>query len=448
MDRIDRGQGYSYEPGFPEVRLSTTGYVDLQDNTKIIVSGSIVYGSLIYKKAGDLYRAKVNVDIEIINRADPDQKALSLDYNYSLDSENENIINSQEVYRFEQEYDVSPGDYLIRVVVTDLNSEKQTVREAQSSIPDPQGKISKITEIRVLGKNSSQQKTTFKPVNTYDIPSKLDSLQFIFQVTNNKEDEQLTLQARLLRFESDTTIARKMNYNNYSPSHISYKGIDYGEYKVVQSSRRVLNQSGSVLIEFTFTDLKRGNYRLEVLSEKEDDDLYKARDFSVKSKNYPALKTPRELARPLYYLMGSGTYKKMMSIKSSDSLKSFIDRFWLANIGNSARAREVISKYYQRVESANKQFSNYKEGWKTDMGMIYILFGPPWYTTSFSDEMLWSYSYNRMDPEKNFLFKRTKLKSKFFPFLNYLLDRKIEYNSLYYNQSSKWRNGLILRDNL
>ena len=36
----------------------------------------------------------------------------------------------------------------------------------------------------------------------------------------------------------------------------------------------------------------------------------------------------------------------------------------------------------EEIEEANKQFSNYKEGWKTDMGMMYILFGPPWYIES------------------------------------------------------------------
>ncbi|MTI89226.1 MAG: GWxTD domain-containing protein [Balneolaceae bacterium] len=448
MNRIDRGQGFNYKPGFPELRLSTTGYVNPQNDTKIIVSGSIVYGSLIYKKADDLYQANIGVDIEVINKSADNQKAIKLDYKYTINRQEKNIINNQEVYRFEHEYDVPPGDYLIRVVVTDLTSEKQTTQETESSIPDPEGDISKVTEIRVLGKDSSVQNTFFNPVNTYDIPSRLDSLQFIFQVTNNKEDEQLTLQARLLKFDADTTIARRMNFNNYSPSNISYRGIEYDDYDVVQSSRRVLNQSGSVQIKYFFTDLDRGNYRLEVTSERDDDDLYKARDFSIKSKNYPALKSPRELAAPLYYLMDKGEYETLMAIEDNDSLKAAIDRFWLSNINNAARTRSVLSLYYERVESANKKFSNFKEGWKTDAGMIYILFGSPWYTESFGDEMLWSYSYNRQDPRKNFFFHRTKINSKYFPFHNYLFIRKNSYHSVQYNQIERWRSGLILKDNL
>ena len=33
--------------------------------------------------------------------------------------------------------------------------------------------------------------------------------------------------------------------------------------------------------------------------------------------------------------------------------------------------------YYRRVRFANEEFTQYKDGWKTDRGMIYILFGPP-----------------------------------------------------------------------
>ena len=36
-----------------------------------------------------------------------------------------------------------------------------------------------------------------------------------------------------------------------------------------------------------------------------------------------------------------------------------------------------MEEYYSRVEYANKNFSHYQAGWKTDMGMVFILFGSP-----------------------------------------------------------------------
>ncbi len=38
---------------------------------------------------------------------------------------------------------------------------------------------------------------------------------------------------------------------------------------------------------------------------------------------------------------------------------------------------ELMEEYYARVVYANKHFSHYLDGWKTDMGMVYIIFGAP-----------------------------------------------------------------------
>ncbi len=38
---------------------------------------------------------------------------------------------------------------------------------------------------------------------------------------------------------------------------------------------------------------------------------------------------------------------------------------------------ELMDEYYMRVEYSKQNFESFQPGWKTDMGMIYILFGPP-----------------------------------------------------------------------
>ena len=38
---------------------------------------------------------------------------------------------------------------------------------------------------------------------------------------------------------------------------------------------------------------------------------------------------------------------------------------------------ELMDQYYYRVKYTNEKFAAFQPGWKTDMGMIYILFGPP-----------------------------------------------------------------------
>lgn len=449
VDKIDRSGGYQYRPGFPEVRLVTAGIVDeLTDSTRILITGEIVYGSLVFKKNNEVFEAKILIDVQILDQIDQTNIIEAKNYTVTISEESNSLVFSQEEYLFEEAYEMKPGNYLVNYSITDLNTDRQTIRSSEVFIPNPFDPVSNITNIQISTKDESLN-NDYDPVTTYDISNQADSIQFVFQVTNNKAEEPMEITTRLLKFKSDTSIARPMSYPNYNSSSLSYKGIYYDKYEVINSSRRIVSQSGSVSIEFLFPNLSRGNYRFEVSSNLGDDnELFKARDFSVKSMNYPTLKTPRELAIPLYYLMSKKEYEKLLRVEDDLALKKEIDRFWLKNIKNSRKAQNVISLYYQRVEEANKQFSNFKEGWKTDMGMMYVLFGPPWYVTTSLNEVKWSYSHDLYDFERNFYFQSPKANNKYFPFDSYLLLRNQQYFSIQYQQIQKWLLGSIMTDNL
>ncbi len=52
--------------------------------------------------------------------------------------------------------------------------------------------------------------------------------------------------------------------------------------------------------------------------------------------------------------------------------------FWKKRDPNPNTPRnEKMEEYYARVDYANKHFSHYIDGWRTDMGMVYIMFGAP-----------------------------------------------------------------------
>ncbi|MFA5669381.1 MAG: GWxTD domain-containing protein [Balneolaceae bacterium] len=448
---MSRGSDFQYRSGYPELRAVASGIINEDDLGIITISSELVYGSLIYKKENGLFTANATLDIQISSLEVNDTKAINDRLNFDIRKEEPSVVHSQETYLFQKDYTVTPGNYLVGITIIDESTGKSTTRKEQVFIPNPKKNISNITKIQILSKTEDVKQSIFTPETTYDIPSSIDSLKFVFQITNNKPDSPITINAELIKFKSDTSFAWPMTYNNYYPSSMPYKGIDYHSQEVINSTRRTLTDPGSVLIEFVFPALERGNYRLEVQSEGDVNDenkLYKARDFSIKSPNYPSLKTPRELAEPLAYLMGEKEYKQLLKIQSPDSLKRAIDKFWLSNIKNSKTASDVIALYYERVEEANKQFSSFKEGWKTDLGMMYILFGPPWYVDTTLDEMRWSYSYNLSDPEKNFYFKTPKIKNKYFPFDNYLLKRTNYYYNIQYQQMQLWLSGLILTRNM
>ena len=67
---------------------------------------------------------------------------------------------------------------------------------------------------------------------------------------------------------------------------------------------------------------------------------------------------------------------------------------------------EVLIEYYRRIAYANDHFESYYDGWRTDMGMIYVTLGPPNYVERHPFEYdskpyeIWSY----YDINREFIF--------------------------------------------
>src|SRR6056297_479817 len=444
---VERGARFQIQDGYPEVRSSSIGLLSETDQPLIDITTEIVLGSLIYSTKDERRVANVSLEIRILQEDGDFTKTVRRDF--EIESEFEGSFISQEVFTNNEVIEVVPGTFEVNITVLDQSSGRASNRTNQATIPDPDDPQISLTTIRLLGKNLELSQNQFNPITTYTVPSKIDSLKLDFQVTNNDVDDPLTINARLIEYPADTSYARPMNFNNYSPSSLPYIGVDMRRAEEIDSNVRRLDQPGSVLIEFKYPLLDRGTYRFEVETTDQDGEtIYRARDFSVVSENYPSVMTARELAEPLIYLMDRRDHERMMKIQDPDSLKEAVDRFWLSNVQNMNEARSVINLYYERVEQANKQFTTFKEGWKTDMGMIYILFGPPWYVDRYLNTMEWSYSYDRNDPEYNFTFRRPNLKNEFFPFDNYLLQRNQGYFNIQYRQIQLWLTGGILTNRL
>jgi len=87
---------------------------------------------------------------------------------------------------------------------------------------------------------------------------------------------------------------------------------------------------------------------------------------------FPEYRRLQELIAPLRYITSQKEYK----VVESGGKKAF-DDFWIRTYSTKQLAVSAIRSYYNRVEQSNIFFTNYKQGWKTDQGMIYIVFGPP-----------------------------------------------------------------------
>jgi GWxTD domain-containing protein len=104
--------------------------------------------------------------------------------------------------------------------------------------------------------------------------------------------------------------------------------------------------------------------------------------------DFPEIKTPLQMLPPIRYITSKKEYNAIILSKDK---KISIEAFWLQAAGNSEKAIELIKKYYNRVEEANSFFSSYQEGWKTDRGIIYIVYGPPGIVYKTNNTETWIY---------------------------------------------------------
>ncbi len=166
------------------------------------------------------------------------------------------------------------------------------------------------------------------------------------------------------------------------------------------------------------------------------DDNY---SFIGVDERFPRLTYAPELREALAYM---STPKEIEELKSTEDAKDALDLYFL-NVckGNQALAKQIIKSYYKRVADANKLFSTYKEGWKTDKGMVFVIMGPPSRVQRNRQREVWLYAQNQNNSEIIFTFYR---KSNVFSDQSFELVRYPEYSSFWYPYVEAWRIGNVV----
>ena len=77
-------------------------------------------------------------------------------------------------------------------------------------------------------------------------------------------------------------------------------------------------------------------------------------------------------------ILDEKTFKHAKSLSYNELAKWFKD-YWKKRDPTPGTAyNELLAEFYNRVQTANKKYSNrHREGWETDRGRIYILYGQP-----------------------------------------------------------------------
>ena len=165
---------------------------------------------------------------------------------------------------------------------------------------------------------------------------------------------------------------------------------------------------------------------------------------------YPKVTTPEKMIEPLIYLTSQD---ELAELKSAAKPKAALDDFWIKCGGNVDKARELIRIFYTRVLYSNYYFTSYKDGWRSERGMIYIIYGPPDKVYKTADGESWGYKKpvikskwgGRYTVTDSYLFFNFKKRENIFSDNDFYLSRSETLVTFWDKAIASWRKGIVFR---
>jgi len=272
-------------------------------------------------------------------------------------------ISPKESNLSQRSFALPPGNYTVRVQITDDDTKKSfavkrrvNVRQFQKSrfVLSDIMLVNSLTvegEKRIIAPNISGDVGGLKEgvILFFETYSRLalDSAKLFVNVLNNRREV----------VTSDSFVQKLTGPRTPCFHTISTKDLGAGDYFVtVDAHPRQVNADGSVI----------------------EASASASHTFVIRWKGIPASVLDLDLAiGQMMYIVDKDRLEKMKE-SPADRKKELFLEFWRKKDPTPGTERnELMDEYYARVEFANKHFSHFIDGWKSDMGMVFIIFGTP-----------------------------------------------------------------------
>jgi len=327
---------------------------EIKGKTDVYFLLEVPYSSVQFKKSGNKFSADYQVDLtfydsvksKIIVEKLWSEEIITENYSETFSKENYNIS-----YR---KLNLAPAKYHVVCTVEDESSKEPIIFESDISVRSFRDSID-VSDILLINKIVEGKNGREIIPNISHSLSPGSSVMINFELYSNI-DRAITINYIVKELNRDITVTRMI-------------------------SRAI--QAGTNIIEEKVDEvkLKIGNYTLAVVvADANGAELCKrAIKFSVQLPGIPvSLEGLEKAIDQLIYIASDTEIDSIRAGKDYDEkLKKFIE-FWKKHDPDpSSSNNEMMNEYYRRIDYANKHFEGYYDGWRTDMGMVYVTLGPP-----------------------------------------------------------------------
>ncbi|MBO8131140.1 MAG: GWxTD domain-containing protein [Candidatus Marinimicrobia bacterium] len=323
-----------------------------RDSVDIEIIIKVPFDAVVFVKDGDYFVGKYEINILLLD--EQEAQVASKIWTQEIRTKNYDETNSTE------HYDVSkivfregPSNYFLTIGIMDLETKKSSFRKKKLNLKDFYSRTLTISKIFIVDQVITHEDGTIEL-----IPSINNSVK--------NENDYFYIGFVLL---SDSGYA---NFN-YTISDMDNNIILQGEYNKYLKKGRTQE-----LVKIKRQKLGYNRYKFHLRININNETVEQNLVFNVRwygMSNY--INNLDEAIQQLRYIASAKTIRDMLK-SSEEEKKEKFKKFW-ADLDPSpgTEKNELMEEYYRRVAYANEHFSNFLPGWKTDRGMIFILFGPP-----------------------------------------------------------------------
>ena len=332
------------------------------DTSRLDVYIELPYEMLSFTKDGDIFRASFEVTMDIydssgnlLNEKLWTEKVETQNYNESISGHIGKLC--------QKSFRLVPGVYSVAVQVQDSET-KKTKRIKRTAIVkgfDPAAlSISDLLLVNRMEKTS--EKTVIVPNVPGNIGTLRDSFYIFFEVyrKNRSDSAKFLLTVHSARGE---VVQRDSLEKHIGPGStaclmkVDAKQLSAGEY-VAEMHAWSVDSSGK--------DMSRMKPATA------------SHTFTVRWKGLPLVITDFDLAiEELQYIAEKDVIEELKREPFEKRRQMFLDFWKKRDPTPNTETNELMEEYYQRIDYANRTFGHYMDGWKTDRGMVFVIFGAP-----------------------------------------------------------------------
>lgn len=330
----------------------------------------------------------------------------------------------------ERPFEVPPGDFLVVTTAEEEATGISTTVRRWVSVPARDGAPTVLgTRLEVF-----HSEALWEAQVSHTVSVDLDSLRIRAQVLNAQGQ---TAQFMVERLTVDSTVAEPPTGSSLPPGSLRWTGVRLGEAlpDIVFVSKHALASDLAAFVA-PLPRLRTGTYRLCLAVE----GTAEHRFHIVRRVGFPEVSRVGDLVAAMRYITTDSEMRALTARLDPFLQRRAFDRFWGDRIPDRRLAASTVRAYAERVEEANRRYSNQKEGWKTDRGMAHIVFGPPQRIDRTAETERWIYTSGPVSGLA-LQFEVGTERPEGWPFEVWVLQRGPAYDVAWQRARRAWRRG-------